>query len=80
VRRAKDALGIITEKSGYQGPSQWRLRDAHSKDAHPIDSQVSTFEQAIENANLNGDHTSKDAQHSEVNTFDAFEDDGEVRL
>jgi len=35
VRRAKDALGVITEKSGYQGPSQWRLRDAHPKGANP---------------------------------------------
>jgi putative DNA primase/helicase len=80
VRRAKQGLSVVVSKNGYQGRSEWRLEDAHSKDAHPIDTQVSIFEQAIENANLNGDHTSKDAQHSEVNTFDAFEDDGEVRL
>jgi putative DNA primase/helicase len=80
LRRAKDALGITTEKSGFQGASLWRLKDALSKDAHPIDTQVSTFEQAVENTNLNGVQTSKDAQHSEVKTFDAFEDDGEVRL
>jgi putative DNA primase/helicase len=80
VRRAKEALSVVASKSGYQGAWEWQLKDSHSKDAHPIDTQVSTFEQATENTKLNGNHTSKDAQHSEVNTFDAFEDDGEVRL
>jgi putative DNA primase/helicase len=80
VRRAKQGLSVVVSKNGYQGRSEWRLEDAHSKDAHPIDTQVSTFEGAIENTNLNGDRTSKDAQHSEVSTFDVFEDDGEVRL
>jgi putative DNA primase/helicase len=80
VRRAKEALPVVASKSGYQGKWEWRLEHAHSKEAHPIDTTVSTFEQAIENANLNGNHISKDVQHSEVSTFDAFEDDGEVRL
>jgi putative DNA primase/helicase len=80
LRRAKDALGITIEKSGFQGVSQWRLKDAHSKDAHPIETQVSTFEQATENTKLNGNGAAKDAHPAEVNTLDAFEDDGEVRL
>jgi hypothetical protein len=41
---------------------------------------VSTFEQAVENTNLNGNRAAKDAHPTEVSTFDAFEDDGEVRL
>ena len=80
VRRAKEALPVVASKNGYQGKWEWRLEDAHSEDAHPIDTQVSTFDQAAENANLNGNRTSKDAQHSEVSTFAAFEDDDEVRL
>ncbi len=80
VRRAKEALPVVASKSGYQGKWEWRLEDAHSKDAHPIDAHVSTFEQPIENTNLNRTRTAKDAQHSDVSTFDAFEDNGEVRL
>ena len=80
LRRAKEALPVVASKNGFQGKWEWRLQDPHSKDAHPIDTQVSTFEQAIENTNLNGNHISKDAQHSEVSAFAAFEDDGEVRL
>ena len=80
MRRAKDALGITTEKSRFQGASQWHLKGVHSKGAQPHTTQVSTFEQAIENTNLNGNHTPKDAQPAEVSTFGGFEDDGEVRL
>lgn len=75
VRRAKDALLVVACKSGYHGGWEWRLEDAH-----PIDTQVSTFVQAIENSNLNGKCTDEDAHRSEGSTFDAFEDDGEVRL
>lgn len=50
------------------------------KTAHPIGMQVSTFEQAVENTTLNGNGTPKDAHLLEVGMFDAFEDDGEVRL
>ena len=80
VRRAKEALPVVASKSGYQRKWEWRLEDAQLKGAHPIDTEVSTFEQDIENTNLNGNRATKDAQHSEVNTFDAFVDDGEVRL
>jgi putative DNA primase/helicase len=80
VRRAKEQLLVIASKNGYQGRWEWRLDDADSKDAHPIDTQMSTFEQPIENTNLNGNPTAKGAQHSDVSTLDAFEDDGEVRI
>jgi hypothetical protein len=80
VRRAKDALPIVPSKSGYQGKWEWKLEDVQLKGAHPMRMQVSTFEQPVENTNLNGNPTAKDAQYSDVSTFDAFEDDGEVRL
>jgi hypothetical protein len=80
VRRAKEALPLVASKSGYQGKWEWRLEDAHSKGAHPIDTQVSTFEQPTENTNLSGNHTSKDAHPTAMSTFEAFEDDEEVRL
>ena len=80
LRRAKEELSVVASKNGYQGAWHWRLEDAHSKDAHPIDTQMSTFEQPIENTNLDGNPIAKDAQHSDVSVFDAFEDDGEVRL
>jgi putative DNA primase/helicase len=80
LRRAKQGLPVVVNKSGYQGRSEWRLEHAHSKHAHAKGTQVSTFEQPIEKTHLNGKHTSKDAQHSDVSTFAAFEDDAEVRL
>jgi putative DNA primase/helicase len=72
VRRAKDALGIIVEKSGYQGPSQWRLRDAHYKGAEAHTPQVSTFERLTENTTVNGNRAAKDAHPTQRSTFDAF--------
>ena len=47
---------------------EWRLEDAHLKDAHSRDTQVSTFEQATENKELNY----KDAhpRHAQVSTFE----------
>src|SRR5207245_2348380 len=61
VRRAKDDLGVIASKSGYQGKWEWRLEDAQSKGAQPHTSNVSTFEQVTENVGVNGDRSAKDA-------------------
>jgi hypothetical protein len=80
VRRAKETLQIAVGKCGYQGAWEWRLKDAHSKDAHPIDTDVSTFEQATENTRLNGNGAAKDAHSSNLSTFDTFEDEDELRL
>jgi hypothetical protein len=80
LRRAKDALGIVTDKSGYQGPSQWRFKNAHSKGAQAHTPEVNTFEQYAENAKLNCNHAAKGAQPFDVSPIDAFEDENEVRL
>ncbi len=80
MRRAKDVLGVATEKAGYQGAWQWCLKGAQPKGAQPLTPQLSTFEGALENKGLNGNRSAKGAQHSEVSTFEAFEDDGEVLL
>ncbi|HKW63598.1 MAG TPA: AAA family ATPase [Candidatus Acidoferrum sp.] len=80
VRRAKDALGVVAYKSGYQGKWEWRLDDSQSKDAHAVDTQVSDFEQATENTKFNGNGAAKDAHSRKVSTFDAFADDSEVLL
>lgn len=74
VRRAKDAMEITIEKEGFQGASQWSLASAHSKDAQSHITRLSTFEQAIENTNLNGNHTFKDAQPAGVSIIGGFED------
>lgn len=80
VRRAKEALSVVASKSAFEGGWQWRLEDAQHEDAHPINTQVSTFEQLIENTNLNANRRDEDAHATEVSTFEDFEDDGEVRL
>ena len=59
LRRAKDVLGIVTGKNGYQGPSQWSL---NSKGAQSVTPHVSTFEQGAENTKLNRSGAAKDAQ------------------
>ena len=84
VRRAKEALAVAASKSGYQGKWEWRLEDAHSKDAHPIDTHVSTFEEGVEKPNLSGNSTTKDAQSRQGEHLHAPNanvlDDNEVRL
>lgn len=84
VRRAKEALAVAASKSGYQGKWEWRLEDAHSKHAHPIDIQVSIFEERGEKPNLSGNGITKDAQsrqgeHPYAPSANVL-DDNEVRL
>ena len=84
IRRAKEALGVIASKSGYQGKWEWRLQDAHSKDAHPVDTDESTFGQLTENTNFSGNGRPKDAhrqdgEHLRQPSIDGL-DDNEVRL
>jgi hypothetical protein len=79
VRRAKDALGIIPEKSGYQGPSLWRLRNAHPKGAQPQIPEVSIFEQATQSTKVNGNCGTKDSHSPRESRFDGvdYTPDGE---
>ena len=72
VRRAKEALLVVASKSAFEGGWQWRLEDAQHEGAHPIHTQVSTFEQLIENANLNGNRADEDAHLTEVSAFGDF--------
>lgn len=80
IRRAKDALSVVVEKDGYQGVWRWRLGDPHSKDAQGRTSRVSAFEQILGNEGHRGSPKHKDAQDAPMSTFEALEDDGEVRL
>ena len=80
VRRAKDSLGVVASKSNFHGGWEWHLEDAQREDAHPIHRQASTFEQAIENTKLKGKRANEGAHRSEVSTFDAFEENSEVRV
>jgi hypothetical protein len=78
VRRAKEALSVITQKSTYHGGWEWRLEDPQYEDAHPVDAQVSTFEQTTKNTIVSRSRGHEDVH--DMSTFDAFQDDGEVRL
>ena len=80
VRRAKEALSVVAQKSSFGGGWEWRREHAQPEDARPSDRDVSTFEHAAENAKLNGNGEVKDAQPIQLSTFGSQEDDGEVRL
>lgn len=73
VRRAKDALGATARKSGYHAGWEWRLEHVEPEDAQPRDSQMSTFEQAIERSNVNGNRGVEAAHRASVSTFPPFE-------
>jgi hypothetical protein len=75
VRRAKDTLRVVANKSAYRGGWEWQLEDAHPTELH-----LNIFEQSTENTKLNSNGTAEDAHPGDVSTFPAFEDDGEVRL
>jgi archaellum biogenesis ATPase FlaH len=66
VRRAADAIGIVKRKVGGRGAGwEWALpgdfKDAQVKDAHPMHTDVSTFEKEPENKGDNGQSKVKDA-------------------
>lgn len=69
VRRARETLAVVPQKSGYQGKWEWRLKDAYVKDAHPRDIEVSTFDGPIEKKELNNEGALKDVHSTEVSTF-----------
>lgn len=77
IRRAKDTLSVIAQKSSYHAGWEWRLEEAHVEGAHPGLSNLSTFEQVIENNGYKNGYNHEDAQVSKVSTFGA-DDDGEA--
>jgi hypothetical protein len=80
LRRAKDALGVVAEKGGFQGAWEWRLKDAQPKDAQPRVPQMSTFEQRTESTRFNRSEAAKDAQRVGLSALDVAQDDGELWL
>jgi len=66
VRRAADSLGIVKRKSGFGAGWQWSLSEAaHTEDALPIHTEVSTFEGVPENKKDSANHIPEDA-HSPI--------------
>jgi archaellum biogenesis ATPase FlaH len=69
VRRAAGSLGITKRKMGGRGAGwEWSLQskseDAQPEDAHPRHSEVSTFDEVVENTTPNGQPEVKDAHVS----------------
>jgi 5S rRNA maturation endonuclease (ribonuclease M5) len=73
VRRAKEALGVVAEKSGYQGGWRWRLKDAHGEGAQTPDAQTSAFDQGTENTPDTSLDEDEGAQEISMGTFERGE-------
>ncbi len=74
LRRAATAIQIKKQKSGFNAGWEWSLpEDPHHEDAHPIPSDVSTFEPAIEKKGDTAQHLHEDAQPESVSTFEEGE-------
>ncbi|HUZ47325.1 MAG TPA: AAA family ATPase [Terriglobia bacterium] len=78
IRRAADSLGIVKRKSGFGAGWQWSLAEAaHTEDAHPIHTEVSTFEGVTENKKDSANHSPEDAHspmHEHLRKLSTFED------
>jgi len=74
VRRAADALRVKKQKSGFDSSWEWCLPEgAQSEDAHPVSSDVSTFETAIEKKRDTAQQSHEDAQPESVSSFEEGE-------
>jgi putative DNA primase/helicase len=73
VRRAKQSLGVVAEKSGYNGGWQWRLEDAHVEGAQTPDTDMSAFDEVAENTSDNSDGEDEDAQEVDMSIFERGE-------
>ena len=80
IRRAKDAIGVVSEKTGFQGQWQWCLKEVQTQDVQAHTPDVSTFEQDVGNDELNVNGASEAAYSPSVSTFDESDDHDEVRL
>lgn len=83
VRRAKDVLSIVANKSGLRGGWEWQLKDAHHEDAQREDAQredaqVSAFDDA-HHANVSAfEQTASIAKDAQMSAFE--ERDGRLFL
>ncbi|MGC2736498.1 MAG: AAA family ATPase, partial [Candidatus Acidiferrales bacterium] len=73
VRRAKESLAVVAEKSGYHGGWQWRLEPAHVEGAQTPDTDMSAFEEAAENTSDSSDGEDEDAQEIDMSIFETGE-------
>lgn len=73
VRRAKQSLAVVTEKSAYRGGWEWRLEDAHVEGAQTPGTQMSAFEEVAENTSDNSDCEDEDAQEIDMSIFERGE-------
>jgi hypothetical protein len=70
VRRAADTIRVSRRKSSFGGGWEWLLTEhAHSEDAQLSHSQMSTFEQPVETAKVDGNGTAEDAHGLTVSTL-----------
>jgi putative DNA primase/helicase len=70
VRRAKQSLGVLAEKSSYRAGWEWRLKDHQHEDAHSLYKTVSSFEQTSEKKEDSRHREHEDAQETSMSTFD----------
>jgi putative DNA primase/helicase len=80
VRRAKESLSVVAKKGDYQGAWYWRLNGPQGEDAQSHTSRMSTFEQLADSEEHSDCVAHKHAQSTHKSTFNACEDDSEVRL
>jgi hypothetical protein len=76
LRRAKSAIGVEIDNTGFQGPSFWKLpetREAKGGQAiggHPNISDLATFEESRSTSGVSSSGASKDGHGSDMAPFD----------
>ena len=70
VRRAKESLPVVTEKSSYLGGWQWRIEAAHVEGAQTSDTQLSAFDRVADKKEDNTSFEHEDAQENNMSIFE----------
>ena len=70
IRRAKESIGVLTEKSSYRAGWEWRLKDNNREDAHSLYKTMSSFEQVPQKKEDSRHGEYEDAQEASMSTFD----------
>jgi putative DNA primase/helicase len=70
VRRAKESLHVLAEKSSYRAGWEWRLEDGQGEDAHDPNRELSTFDQTPEETGNNSKGEPEDVQKTNMSIFD----------